>query len=99
MKTLIRKSLIQVIGPIWQPAVIGTYCYPLSSYDVENAKDSEGRLTRDSVKLWLGSHAGDFKSITDFHASLEDGNETVDIPWKDEESECAYLNSMYPQEA
>ena len=29
---------------------------------------------------------------------LEDGDETVDIPWNDPDSECTYMDCLYPSE-
>lgn len=98
MRYTIRKSVIQVIGKIWMPAILCAQEMTLSAYDVENAKDEDGKLTRDSVEHWLSLHSGDFQSIQDFYASIEDGNETIDIPWKDEESEFTFSNCMFPSE-
>lgn len=98
MKYLTRVSYIDVIGPIWMPSVDAATRYTVSSYDLENMRDGNGKITRDSVQRWLDCHAGDFQSVTDFSASLEDGDETVDLPWAHEESELTYGDCMYPQE-
>lgn len=71
----------------------------LSDYDLENIKDRvEPGFTRDNVEDWLTCNAGDFSCVTDFSASLEVGNETIDIPWQSEESEFAYSDCMFPCE-
>ena len=98
MRYTVRKSVIEVLGVIWLPAVECGQVMTLSGYDVENAKDDEGRLTRDSVERWLCTHAGDFSSILDFHASIEDGEATVEIPWASEEHELRFCDAMYPAE-
>lgn len=97
MKYMVRKSIVQVLGYLWMSAK-ATYEYTLSPHDVENAKDGNGKLTRESVQLWLDSHAGDFHSVIDWHASLEDGSETVEIPWQSEENELTYTDITYPCE-
>ena len=59
----------------------------LSPHDVESitngihAVAGDGKITRESVQCWLDCHAGDFSEIIDFSASLEIGDETVEIPW------------------
>lgn len=98
MKYLVRTSVVHVIGTIWMPSVTCAQTYMLSNYDVENARDEAGTVTRESVRRWLDTHAGDFASITDFEASIEDGENTVDIPWTDEESELTFGDCMYPEE-
>jgi hypothetical protein len=98
MKYTVRESVIDVLGYIWMPHSEGATSYTLSNHDVENARDDDGRLTRESVQHWLDSHAGDFSGIEDFWASLEDGNETIEIPWKEEENEFRFANLMNPLE-
>jgi hypothetical protein len=90
VKYTVRKSVIRVIGQIWMPATTAATTYELDSYAVGNARDDEGRITRESVQRWLDTHAGDFQSVTDFEASIEDGDTTVDIPWADEDSELTF---------
>jgi hypothetical protein len=64
--------------------------YTVDSHDVENMRDDSGAITRESVSLWLDSHAGDFASVDDFSASVEDGDSTIDIPWSSEESAMTF---------
>lgn len=95
MRYTVRKLIIHVIGNIWQPGVgVCAMPFTLSDYDLRNI----GEPTRDNVEDWLTSHAGDFSRVLDFYASLEVGNETVEIPWHDEESECTFGDCMYPCE-
>jgi hypothetical protein len=99
MKYTTRTSVVRVIGRIWMPSTIAAQAITLSLHDVENARDSLGRVTRESVQRWLDSHAGDFAEIADFEASIEVEDEwveggTVDIPWADEESEMIYIDCM-----
>jgi hypothetical protein len=95
--TIYRKSEIDVIGPIWMPADTAATTYNVSGYDIENMRDESGQITRESVALWLDSHAGDFQSVTDFHASLDDSDISVDIPWEHEESEYTFNDLTYPE--
>jgi len=98
MRYTVRKSVVQVVGKLWMPMSTGATEYTLSGYDVENARDEDGKITRDSVDHWLALHSGDFSSIEDFRASIEDGDETTEIPWAKEESEYTFGDCMYPAE-
>ena len=91
MRYVVRKSLVWVVGKIWWPyGLLCTQELTLSSYDVSNATDDMGHVTRESLDRWLARNAGDFSEIVDFSASLEVGDETVEIPWATEEGELAY---------
>lgn len=98
MKYTVRMSVIDVLGTIWMPSGLAATRYTLSRSDVDNARDDDGAVTRESIALWLDSHAGDFSGVTDFSASLEDGDSTVDIPWADEASEMTFGDLMYPED-
>ena len=98
MKLTIRKSIVQIIGVIWMPPVTCATQKTLRDYDIENMRNDEGQITRESVEQWLTTNSGDFQSVTDFSASIEDGENTVDIPWASEESEFTYVDCMYPAE-
>jgi hypothetical protein len=95
MKCLVRKSVVLVLGKLWLPMATAGTEYVLSKHDVENCRDQNGKVTRASVEDWLGSHAGDFSSVTDFSASIEDGDATIDIPWADEGNEMTYHDCVY----
>jgi hypothetical protein len=96
MRYLVRKSYIDVIGGIWWP--IGALCslrIDLSDYDIENMRDDDGEITRESVEDWLGTHSGDFSSVDDFRASIEDGENTLEFEWAEgEDSECKYIDTL-----
>lgn len=97
MKRLICFSYVDVIGEIWQPGVgLCAQRVNLQSNDIENMRGGSGKITRDSIERWLRIHAGDFQSITDFSASIEDGEDTLDFAWANEESECVHSDCMYP---
>ena len=84
---IVRK--IEVIGKIWQPGFgICAREYPLNATDEQNIRKVNGMiLTREGCKKWLDEKAGDFESIIDFHADVDD----FDSPWKNgKESELAY---------
>lgn len=95
MRYVVRKSVIHVLGTIWMPSVTAGQELTLTDYDLNNARDDDGKLTRESVARWLDMHAGDFAGITDFWASLEDGENTVEIPWKSEDSEPEFNGSVH----
>ena len=80
------------------PAVTCAEEMNLSQYDVENCRDNDGNITRDSIEEWLTSHAGNFQSVQDFRASIEDGENTVEIDFQSEESEITFADCFYPEE-
>ena len=77
---------IEVIGVIWLPLSTCAMVYDLQSYEVEQI----GELTRENIQAWLDTRAGDFQSITDFHADIAD----FDSPWQSEESEGIFMDCM-----
>lgn len=85
----VRRAYVQVVGVIWMPATTAATCYQLSDYDLENI----GEFTRENVEQWLGTHSGDFQSVTDFRAVCGG----VELDWSDEESELTYNDSMFPE--
>ena len=94
MRYMVRTSYVNVLGYIWLPHALCSTRIKLSGYDIENMRDDEGVITRDSVDQWLAMNAGDFSQIVDFEASIEDGDETIDLPFASEENECAYLDTI-----
>lgn len=98
MRYTVRTSQVQVIGPIWQPGFTAAQTITIHGQDIDSVRDAHGDITRASVALWLDSHAGDFSSITDFSASIEDGENTVEIPWDDEESELVFNEATFGSE-
>lgn len=85
---------IQFIGRIWMPAMVCAQEKTLSSYDLENL----GEWTRDNVEQWLFTHSGDFREIIDFAADFSRNGKDWESPWNQEDSECVFLDSMYPAE-
>lgn len=98
MKYSYSVSEIYVLGTLWMPSLPGATTYTLTHSDVQNAKDEDGKLTRESVGLWLDSHAGDFSGVTDFSASLEDDGETIEIPWSSEDNELDWQDMMHGED-
>lgn len=96
---IVTRNWIEMIGPIWWPA--GAMCAQrkdLSDYDLDNMRDDEGQITRESVERWLCLNSGDFQHVADFAAYITaDDGEHV-FPWADEESEFTYLDCMSPTE-
>lgn len=94
MRYTVRKSVVYVVGRIWIPA--GAVCgqeIVLDSYALENAADENRKHTRESLQNWLDCNAGDFSEIVDFSASLEVGDDTIEIPWATENGEFMYLDA------
>lgn len=99
MRYEVRKSVINVLGTMWMPPVTGATMMNLSTEDVENIRQyGHGAVNRESVGAWLDTHAGDFSGIVDFMASIESGDDTIDIGWADNESEYTFNDAMYPDE-
>lgn len=90
MKFTVERNWIDVIGYIWLPQVMCAQRIDLNPYDMNNI----GEPSRDNVEQWLCTHAGDFQSITDFHAIVGE----TEIPWKNEESEFTFHDCMNPLE-
>lgn len=94
MKYLVRKSIVRVVGKIWMPSIVCAREIEMSDYDLQNATDEDGNITRESLEDWLDCNIGDFYLILDFSASLEVLGNTVEIGWETEEGECAYFDAM-----
>lgn len=94
MRYTVKKSVIDVVGKIWLPAVTCSMRYTVSAHDVENMRDDDGKITRDSVDQWLACHSGDFQSVQDFRASIEDVDKTVDIEFSTEDGYLAYCDTI-----
>ncbi len=98
MKYLVRKSFVEVLGTLWLPFTPAATRYPLTEHDIENIRAYGGGISdRDAVELWLSAHSGDFADVADFAASVEDGEDTIDIPWADEASGLAFGDAMNPE--
>jgi hypothetical protein len=92
---IVRRSFIDIVGGIWWP--YGATCSlrkDLSQYDIDNMRDEDGEITRESVEQWVCLNSGDFSSILDFSASIEDGDRTIDLEWATEDGETAYLDTL-----
>lgn len=94
MRYQVRKSIVDVVGHIWMPNTVCSLHKTLSGYDLENMRDEDGNITRDSLEQWLCMNTGDFQDIIDFSASIEDGDKTIDIPWLTEDGEMQYLDTL-----
>lgn len=98
MRYTVRTSLVSVVGRIWMPAATCAMDYTLSAHDVENMRGEDGSITREDVADWISTHSGDFQSIADFSASIEDGEATLDFDWADPISESTYHDCMFGSE-
>lgn len=95
MRYMIKKSYIDVVGKIWMPPAVCSMRYPVTNHDIENMRNEDGAIDRESVEQWVLTHSGDFQSIMDFSASLETPDDkTLDIPWATKDGEMAYLDTV-----
>lgn len=90
VKAQVRRAYVEVYGRIWMPTVPCAQRIELRDYDLENIE----KFSRAAFEDWLGSHAGDFSEIIDFHVVVGDR----EIAWKSEENELNYGDCMYPAE-
>lgn len=101
MRYLVRRSYVTILGQLWMPSCDASLRKDLSSYDIENirAQANDGQtIDREAVDQWLTTNSGDFSRVIDFEASIEDGEQTIDIPWSSEENECRYLDTLPDEE-
>ena len=70
---MVRTRDVFVLGKGWWGQTIGNKC----------TLPKDVPATRDAILDWLDTNAGDFQSVTDFAASIED----VEIPWAEPENE------------
>jgi hypothetical protein len=100
MRCTVRKSLVRVVGHIWMPNAVCSMVYTLRQYDIDNIKvqaeydTGSPTIDRDAVEQWLATNSGDFRDILDFDASIEDGDQTIDIPFATEDGELAYYDTL-----
>jgi len=80
---------IDIVGKGWYNQQMAM-SLNLSAYDVENI----GELTRENIQLWLDSHAGDFQSILDFRADIDE----FESDFETEEGECIFNDCMFGDE-
>lgn len=92
MKYTVRKSVVEIVGRIWLPPVVCNQTRTLSAFDVENCRDEAGMITRESVERWLFCNTGDFQGVIDFAASIEDGENTIDLGWATEAGALAFAD-------
>ena len=88
----IPENYVEVIGRIWQPDTEAYMKYTLQPKDIESLK-TNGAITHDSIALWLSTHAGDFQSITDFHADID--AENLEFDWTDKENGYKVLEILF----
>ena len=73
---------VYVVGKGWYGQTIATtYTLPKNIEPI-----------RDAIEQWLCTNSGDFQSISDFGASIDD----IEIPFETEEGECIWHNCMFP---
>ena len=98
-----EKNYVQVVGEIWMPeTTTGATQYTLSQSDMNDIEliadkrwgviaGGSDEITREDVAEWLTTHSGDFRSVTDFCASIGG----VEIEWDDLENAFMYSLCMY----
>ena len=94
MKFTVERNWIDVIGRIWMPNTTAAYRQYVTRHDIDNMKDDNEEITRESLEHWIYLHFGDFSSIQDFHAVI--GEQEFD--WQDEESEFTFNSCMFSDE-
>jgi len=95
MRYTVTRQRIEVIGKIWMPAATCAMMRDLTSYEMDQIEDPRDR---DSVLERIYMLFGDFQSITDFQADFHIGDEHIEHPWSDPESEFTFSDCMFPQE-
>ena len=90
---IVHENYVQVIGKTWA-GYEGLYQYPITAQDIETMAGATQSIKRADVAKWLKTHAGDFQSITDFHAMIDNapGGSSVEFPWWNKENEELYEN-------
>lgn len=53
MKYTVRTSVVDVLGTLWMPMCPAATSYTLTDHDVDNARDENGKITRESVQLTI----------------------------------------------
>lgn len=98
-KYIVRRSYVIILGRLWMPQCMASMYKVLSPYDVENIRaEGDGEIAREAIEQWLTANSGDFSSVVDFVASIEDGEETRYFEWTTEENEIAYLDTLPAEE-
>jgi len=64
------ENFIDVIGRIWLPPIVCALRKVLTARDVEDLRDENGNITRESVAEWLTTNTGDFQEIIDFSVDI-----------------------------
>lgn len=82
----VRTRDVWVLGYLWQPGVGPCSMHYTLPKDIP--------ATREAIQTWVDANCGDFSSIIDFAASIDD----IEIPWTTEENEIAYLDTIREEE-
>ena len=98
MRIIVKRSIINILGRLWMPMCKAGQELTVTQYDLDCMRNDDGTIDREAVSDWIDSHAGDFSSIIDFSASLEDGENSIEIPWQSEENEIEWGDCMFPAE-
>lgn len=100
MKITKAISYVKVIGRTWEgyTAAMQYPINPATELKYPNGKAVDNNIhsgdLENILRKWINGHTGDFETITDFSASLEVGENTVDIPWENDNSEEQYEFAM-----
>ena len=91
----VKENYVNVVGKGWysQPIALSI---KLRQYDIDNMRGrvSDNAITREDIESWLDCNAGDFQSIKDFYALVD--NEGVEIPWNSEDNEIEFFDMTDP---
>ena len=81
---------IQVVGVNWGAYLVQGSLLAITEPTAAMEYTAPNMATREEVREWLDTHAGDFEQVLDF-ASLPN------IEFASEESECFYHDCMVPE--
>jgi hypothetical protein len=98
MRRMVITSFVRIVGKLWLPMCDAAQERILTAYDINNIRAyGDGHITRDAVEHWVMLNTGDFSTITDFMAEIEDGSQSYEFDWAIDDSEFVYCDCMFPE--
>jgi len=96
---VVHKNYVNIIGRIWMPPVIGALDKHLSPSDIKSMVNEDGTITKEDVKDWVNKNSGDFQTVLDFEALIDDAPQgPLEIDWAKDESGAIWDNCMFGDE-
>ena len=87
-------SYINVLGYLWMPSACTAQSLSPSAYDIENMRNDDGTIDRQSISDWLDKNTGDFSQVLDFECSIAVGDGTIDYAWQTEDNGMKYADCI-----